>query len=277
MDYSDLFPAADYEFRMGIRRGDPAEFFRPGAEHDRVLAERRQWLREDPEAYMGVLPGGAALVDEAIRLFAEWQTLSGSEVGQVTSEPNPLRRLQALGERIEADLLFLAPGNSGQMEMLAGCVCFPSSWPPAEKLGRPMTMIHSPAPGLNENLGSQIDTFLARLRPGVAWLRSNWGLSASPELNQHPDRKLPRLTPEAKLEQAWLRVERQALVLLPASGGVLFALRIENEALDVLKRTAPDAAERLAHALRTMPDEIARYKGITTARESLIEQLRAGV
>ena len=159
------------------------------------------------------------------------------------------------------------------MEMLAGCVCFPSSWPPAEKLGRPMAEIHSPAPGLNSSLGNQIDTFLSRLRPGPAWLRSNWGLSASAELNQHPDRRLPRLTPELRLDQIWLRVERQALVLLPASGGVLFALRIENEPLDLLKEKAPEAALRLVQALKTMSEEIACYKGIASARDSLVEQL----
>lgn len=274
VDLSDLFPAADYEFRMGIRRGEPAEFFRASALHESILTERRHWLAETPEAYMGVLPGGAALIDEAIAFFGEWGTLSGAELQFVSGAPEPLRRLQRLGERIEADLLFLAPGKSGQMEMLAGCVCFPSSWPPAEKFGRPMAEIHSPAPGLNSSLGSQIDTFLSRLRPGPAWLRSNWGLSASAELNQHPDRSLPRLTPELRLDQIWLRVERQALVLLPASGGMLFALQIENESLDLLKGEAPEAALRLVHALETMPEEIARYKGIALVRESVIQQLR---
>ena len=34
---------------------------------------------------------------------------------------------------------------------------------------------------------------LARMKPGISWERINWGLSRSPELNQHPSRKLPRL------------------------------------------------------------------------------------
>ena len=54
---------------MGIRRGEPAEFFRASEEGEKVLAERRHWLSENPEAYMGVLPGGEALVGEAIALF----------------------------------------------------------------------------------------------------------------------------------------------------------------------------------------------------------------
>ncbi|RYD65629.1 MAG: DUF3445 domain-containing protein [Verrucomicrobiaceae bacterium] len=273
VDLSDLFPAADYEFRMGIRRGEPAEFFRASKEREQVLAERCRWLTESPEDYRGVLPGGQALVAEAIGFLIEWGAITEEESWMIRREPDPEWRLRALGERVESDMLFLAPGKSGQMELLAGCVCFPSSWALAEKLGRPMTEIHSAAPGLNSSLGNQIDTFLTRLRPGTAWLRSNWGLSASAELNQHPDRRLPRLTEECRLEEAWLRIERQALVLLPASGGVLFALRIETGPLDVLKRESPENARRLAHSLHTMPEEIARYKGLALARAPLIEQL----
>ena len=95
-----------------------------------------------------------------------------------------------------------------------------------------MEFIHGPVPGLNAQLGRSIDTFLAKLTPGAAWLRHNWGLSRSPELNQHPSRPLPRLDDSAALADAWLRVEQQALMALPASGGVLFAIRIAMHPLD---------------------------------------------
>ena len=77
----------------------------------------------------------------------------------------------------------------------ARAVCFPSSWRPEEKNGLPVHAIHSPVPTLNKNLGARIDKFLANLEPGKAWERSNWGLSRSAELNQHPTRDIPRLTP----------------------------------------------------------------------------------
>lgn len=260
---------------MGIRRGNPVDFFGASRECATVLAERRHWLNDNPEAYLGVLPGGETLVDEFLSLSEEWQMLPAEERQLLKKERDPLRRLQKLSERVEPDLLFLAPGQSGQMELLAGAVCFPSAWRLSEKLGRPMAAIHGPAPGLNSSLGNQIDVFLSRLRPGVAWLRSNWGLSASAELNQHPDRRLPRLSPELTLDQVWLRVERQALLLLPSGGGIFFGLRIETEPLDAIKRESPEAAGRLAHALSTMPETIAQYKGIATARESLVAQLRS--
>src|SRR5690606_3014151 len=140
----------------------------------------------------------------------------------------PWARLLRLGAALEPDILLLSPGPGGRRILQALCVCFPSSWTPTEKLGRAMDFIHEPAPGLNQSLGAQIDTFLSRLQPGVGWLRSNWGLSASPERNQHPARKLARLFEGSTLDATWLRVERQCLMALPAAGGVLFGIRIHS-------------------------------------------------
>ena len=76
---------------------------------------------------------------------------------------------------MEPDILFLVPSDeSGEFRLVAGCVCFPSSWRLAEKLGKPLTAIHGPVPGLNEQLGAPITQFLRRLEPGIAWRRENW-------------------------------------------------------------------------------------------------------
>ena len=106
----------------------------------------------------------------------------------------------------------------------------------------------------------------------MAWLRHNWGLSRSPELNQHPSRPLPRLDKSVTLADVWLRVEQQALVSLPASGGVLFGIRISMHLLAEVKQDATTAG-RLARALRTMPAAVAAYKGLATARECVADLL----
>lgn len=277
VDLSDLFPDQSYDFRIGLRRGEPAAFFQPRQDRS-VLEQRRRAIEENPGACLGLLHGGELLVEEAIECFAAWAVLSQEDRAHLAGEPASFHRLRVLGEKVEPDLLLLAPRLDGRMHLLAQCVCFPSSWFPAEKLGRPMDLIHEPAPGLNHTLGAQIDVFLARIRPGAAWLRSNWGLSASPELNQRPDRKLPRLTPELSLQEVWLRVERQALVSLPKSSGVLFGIRIQSERLSSLVEQSPAAAAGLARAIRTMPEDVARYKGIAVARVHLLSELdRHGV
>lgn len=268
VEYDDLFPHVPYEFRIGLRREEPSLFFRGSREAERVCAERRHWLNQTPEECLGVVEGGDALVEATAELFTSWGLVSRN-AGLAGAS-----LLAEVSGQIEPDLLLLAPGKDGRMRLLAGCVCFPSSWRLAEKLGRAMESIHEPVPGLNNALSTQVETFLTRLKPGFAWLRQNWGLSASGELNQHPARGLPRLNEDATLETTWLRVERQALLSLD-DRGVLFGIRIETEPVAVMKETAPEMARRFAAALRSLTPELAAYKGIASARESLARLLEA--
>ena len=136
-------------------------------------------------------------------------------------------------------------------------------------MGRPLEEIHSVVPGLNTQLSRTILGFLGKMAPGVSWLRANWGLSRSAELNQHPARKLPRLDASVDADEVWLRVEWQSLVALPANRGVLFGMRIQVLSLAQVKED-PAVAEGLRRALRTMPEQMAAYKGIAAARERIV-------
>ncbi len=187
---------------------------------------------------------------------------------------------------VEADLLWLTLPHEAELaskyspthaasntsRLVAGAVAFPSSWAPETKLGLSLRDIHGVVPELNKDLADPIDGFLSRLRPGVTWLRANWGLSASSERNQHPERGLPRLQAPLRAENTWVRIEHQALTVLPASGAILFGIRIENISVAAL---AQDASSRdgLARALRTMPEPMARYKGLAAVREELLALL----
>ena len=110
------------------------------------------------------------------------------------------------------------------------------------------------------------------MTPDIASLRANWGLSRSPELNLHPKREVPRLDASVTIEEVWLRVEHQALIALPRTGGVLFGIRVVVHPLAEVKRDA-EAARGLRRALQTMPEPMAVYKGIAAARDRLIEIL----
>jgi hypothetical protein len=83
---------------------------------------------------------------------------------------------------------------------------------------------------------------------------------------------LPGLTPEVDLASVWFRVERQALVALPETGGILFGIRLEVVSLAKLRENRK-ARDGLLKALKTMPPEIADYKNLTPARQRLIELL----
>ena len=238
------------------------------AEHDVLIAERKRWLNCDSQKSSVLLPEGGALLDECIALASEWGTISSEQHAELATIETTRERCTRFGEMWEPDFLLLQPDTTGSFRLVAGCVCFPSSWNLAEKVGHPLDFIHGPVPGLNASLGRNIDSFLAKLAPATAWLRHNWGLSRSSEPNQHPSRMLPRLDSTVTLSEVWLRVEHQALFALPQSRGILFGIRVRMHSLAVLQGDQK-IAQRLTRALRTMPEEVAAYKGLATARERI--------
>jgi dimethylamine monooxygenase subunit A len=273
MSLAALFPDEDYRFHMRLQRGRPEDFFKATPEHGRLIAERRHWLQSDPESYTACLPECGPLLDETIELLHACRVFSDAEESPGAVKRSVSQRCVSFGEILEPDFLLLKAGEDGGFKLLGGCVCFPSSWSLAEKIGHPLEFIHGAVPGLNAEIGPSIQSFLAKLSPGIAWQRHNWGLSGSPELNQHPQRKLPRLEPSLRIHEVWLRVEHQALVALPRTGGILFGIRIAIHPLASVKADAV-VAPRLLRALRTMPEEMAAYKNIATARGAIVEMLR---
>ncbi len=274
MTLGDLLPDQDYRFSFRFERAAPGGFFRPTPGHDELVAQRRHWLNTTPERHAALLAEGVPLLDEAIDLARAWATVAPDFPSTSNGPEQRWSRCLALGTIWEPDFLLLKTDPGHAARLVAGIVCFPSSWSLEEKIGHPIAAIHGVVPGLNDALGSQIDSFLAKLRPGMAWLRHNWGLSRSAELNQHPARGLPRLDPDVKPEEVWLRVEHQALVALPQTNGTLFGIRIAIHPLSEIRENHL-LASGLARALRTMPEAVVAYKGLVTVRQPLIAFLES--
>lgn len=268
---SELFPDTDYRFQMRFKRGAIAGFFSPSPQGRNVLAERGRWLDRAVSDCVALSPETEPALQETFGMLSDAGLLPVMQAER--KHANSLQLLVEMGRRLEPDILFLMPsGESGEFHLAAGCVCFPSSWCLAEKIGKPLTAIHGPVPGLNEQLGAPIGQFLRRLEPGIAWRRENWGLSRSRELNQHPDRQIPRLDASVGLDEAWFRVERQALISLPQSGCVLFGIRVEVYPLEDVKADS-FARNGLRRALESMPEPVAEYKGLNSARTRIIALL----
>ncbi len=272
MDLDALFPGGAHRFHLTLRRGAPEEFFGRQDPSGDVLRERAAWLEQNPACYAAAQPEAGAVVDEFLATCRDWGTRCAAAAAAV---PGPdgsdgTRRMAAIGRAFEPDVLLLRRGEDGDFRLVAGALCFPTGWALGEKLGRTLDGIHGVVPGLNPALAGTIRQFLERLRPGVAFLRDNWGISASPDRNQHPARGLAAPAARADLTRLWLRVEHQALVALPASSGVLFGIRIVQHRLDGLGR---EAAIRLAAALRDMPEDLAAYKRLSAVRADLVHRL----
>lgn len=265
-ELASLFAEDRYEFQMRMRRRGVADYFRAPAGAVGAIAERRRWLEGAPQRYFAFSSEAEDCAREAIALL--------SEAGAVHLPPGSVNlddrgSFLEVSRQLDLDLVLLRPNDMGDLVMVAGSVCFASSWSLEEKMGRSLLEIHAPVPGLNDRLGPSIAQFLKRMSPGAAWCRENWGLSASPELNQHPSRSLPRLTEGVAMDGVWLRVERQALVALPKTGCVLFAIRVEVSLLSEVA-SHPECRTGLRRALETMPEPVAHYKGLSAVRKRLM-------
>ena len=256
MALADLFPVGDYRFHLTVRRGEPGDFFRPSDSSGRLLSERARWLATDPARYAALQPEGEAAFAEFVAQCNAWQIATAGDV-------------QGLGGKLEPDYLLLTPDVRGEFRLRGGALCFPTGWALEEKLGHPLDFIHGVVPGLNAALATPIRQFLAKLKPGAAFLRDNWGLAATDELNLHPARGLPAPDLPAAPDRLWLRVEHQALVALPKSGGVVFGLRIALHRLDAVARDAA-AAAGLRRALLSMPPAVVAYKRLERVRDEVV-------
>ncbi len=250
---------------MGLARHDSVENYF-AVENVEVLYERQRWLTEDFELYADMQPVCEPILEETL----QFATSIGTRL--VAHESTSHDGLRVLGESWEPDFAWMFPGDDGIHRLVGGVVCFPSSWALGDKLGRPMSEVHAPVPGLNESLGRQIETFLRKLEPGAVWRRENWGLSRDANRNHHTAKHRRRLDATVTINEVWVRLEHQLLLKLPRTHGVLFGIRVEIVPLcDVI--AIPHAAARMARLLATMSESAANYKGLLSSRESVVKML----
>ena len=248
---AELFPDGDYRFHLTLKRCEPREFFAARDASGAVLAERRRWIAAEPACYAALQPEGEPLLAEFDALCAGWGLLETRRPRRVSPDAGEGARasadvLREFGGSLEPDILFLSPDAQGDLCLRGGALVFPTGWALTEKIGQSLDAIHGVVPGLNPAMGAAIRQFLARLKPGAAFLRDNWGLATTDELNLHPARALAAPAPPVALERLWLRVEHQALVALPETGGVLFGIRIALHRLDTIAGTPAAAGLRRA-------------------------------
>lgn len=254
-----LFSSDEFSWAFRMRAGDAEAFFAPQNKNGRLLAEKRKWLDAQPERYAAVTPTGEALVRSLWEMAAGW--------GHVAEPVTGDRDLVRLAMDWEPDVMLM---DRETMSMVAGCVCMPSSWSLHHTMGRTIDAIHGLVPQLNSQIGGKIDRFLRQLQPGKAFCRENWGFTRSGELNYHPELKRRPLDESVTLDEVFLRVEHQLFTAI--QGGVLMGIRIENCPLSDLAAD-PEIWRNVAEKIRTMPDEVAAYKSMLSAREAILLEM----
>ena len=251
-----LFEGDSFAFRFHLRPGRTGWLER-GEPGPGVLKERRQLLTEKRDEVF-------VWTEAADRL---WHDVEGVLDGALTrSIPagTPRERALEVSRRWAPDFVLLERGADGFV-FAGGSVCFPSGWDPREKLGKGLAEVHAPVPGLNRELGPRIARFLDQLEPGRVYERENWGLAASGALDLHPSRGRARLTGSGP-ESAWFRLEEQAFLRCGPDGRtLLFLIHVRAWPLRELL-AATGSGEAFWRMLRTLPPEVARYKGLAGFR-----------
>ena len=251
---------ADWFDELDLHAGPPeAAMGTRALEADRWLLVDDDWLaqREASRRLLGarraevLAPGAAEAAEELGARIDAW--LAARHPGLVDdahlAEPDPLA---AAAMRVAEDLCVLTPGADGWV-LAAGCVCFPSYWRLADKVGRPLLDVHEPVPGYAGRLAGRVDAFLGRLRPGQGVWRRNWSIHDDPALFA------PVHGPPAG-DDRWLRTEYQTLVRLERTEAVVFTIRTQQVPLSALA-SRPDRCAALAGALRAWTPAQRAYKG----------------
>ncbi len=243
---------------MGLSRADEAGWLDVDDQRDVELAERHRLLAERHDDVFAARPGTGAAGAEVHTLIRAWLARHRPEVALPAPPTREIHPLEAAGRLTQEDLCLMVE-RDGAHHLDAACLCFPSHWRLADKIGRPAAELHAPVPGYADELSARVDRYLDRLRPGVIGRRRNWSVHDSPTLFAPipPERPVP--VPAAEVaERLWLRSERQTLRRLPASGAVLFTIKVQQAPLAVLAHR-PEVAGRLAARIRAKPPERTAY------------------
>lgn len=256
---------------MGTSRVDEASWLLPDDDREGEVAERHRLLRDCHDEVFAALPGTEAAGREALDLVLGWEAAHRPDLA-VEPVADVAHPLEAAGRRTQEDLVLMVPRHGGH-HLDAAVLCFPSHWRLADKLGRSSSAIHEPVPGYAVDLDAKVGRFLDRLRPGVVVARRNHSVHESPVLFA-PQRPPARsLAGDEVGEGLWLRSERQTLRLLPASGAVLFTIRVQQAPFAALAG-APEVAGRLADRLDAQPAALSDMNGVAPHLPVVVPWLR---
>lgn len=274
-------------FQIGLRPLDVAEWIDVDGELAAYLAEKRRVATLHSAETFAAEPGTEAAQGEVLSLLVEHlpqrfpaiygrvgETMRIGAEGLVRLDAAPALLTAAM--LVQEDLVLMRQGEGG-WRLAAASLSFPSSWRLGDKFGRPMHEVHGPVPGFNagtRNAG-MIERMFDNMRPEMPAIRWNWSLFSDPELFHPQSAHPPGPRFGARAESAFLRVERQTLRKLPASGDILFTIRIYVDPLAALERHSDGIgiAQAMIGQLRDMSEEQADYKGLAADRALLIARL----
>ncbi|HVN01590.1 MAG TPA: heme-dependent oxidative N-demethylase subunit alpha family protein [Caulobacteraceae bacterium] len=205
----------------------------PAARKDPLFAARRDLVWAETE---GSRPGQA-------------EVLALIEAAGAKIEPGPdLPPLYAAARAVPDDLC-LMERREGDWRLTALSLSAGTFFTAAEVIGKPLASLHAPVPGFGARFLARVARIFDALQPDAVLERRNWTVMAGDDLHAPEGaavrERIASITPEAAARALFVRVERQTIRKLPATGGVLFTIRVWRHPLAALDA---DPARRAAFA-----------------------------
>ena len=255
LDEIDLDPSTPW-LRMGTTALGNEPWLVVDERRDEELALKRHLYETDPGSVYAALDGTAGAAAEVLGLV----------LVAVGGEPEPGRPpLADAGLRVQEDLCVVRR-RADTWCLDAASLSFPSRWRLAEKLGRPLAAVHGPVPGYPTVLARRVDQLLDRLGPRPV-RRRNWFVHPDGALHQPaPPPGGDPVVPRARCaDDLFVRSERQTLRRLPASGAVLFTIRVQQAPLATLLADAARAEAFRRYLHEADPADLA-HRGLAPAQ-----------
>ncbi|CAK7265466.1 hypothetical protein SEPCBS119000_001526 [Sporothrix epigloea] len=275
-----------YHVTMGLRTVTADEWIELDSDYPKYHAKRTARLAEradkcvhtDPSAWDAAIE----LLDEMARYLPEryptlfrrtavgLDNLWSGESFDFVRRPLLEDPMAIAARLVQDDLAIMVEGEDGRYYLRAGAILLAGFWRLSDKLGMPLEEIHTSGdvPQYNEKLQRGMSNFFTRLRCGQTYCRNNYfiqvddDLAWSGSIGAEDDEVVSWSTAEKDraVEHHWFRSERQSLRRLPKSKAVIFTIRTYFHPVTELVQE-DYVPGRLASAVRSWGDDVAKYKG----------------
>lgn len=292
------FKHGPYYITMGLRTMKWDEWIELDNQFLKFHADKAQRIKERgakccktaPEAF----DGAVELIEEFCDYLPErypslfrktpvgMDNLYTGESFNIVERPLAEDPMQMAARMVQDDLAVMFEKPDGQYYLLAGAILLAGFWRLEDKFGMPLSEIHTSGdvPGFKEKLEKGMMNFFRRVQPNAPVLRNNYffqvddNLAWSTSIGSEDQKGGGWFTAEKDkpIQHHWFRSERQSLRRLPRSGGVVFTIRTYFHPIIEIANQ-PYVPGRLASAVRSWGDDVAKYKGRAMYQDVLLKYL----
>jgi hypothetical protein len=192
--------------------------------------------------------------------------------------------MQLCARLVQDDLAIMFEREDEQYYLLAGAILLAGFWRLEDKFGMSLSKIHTTGdvPGYKRKLEKGMMNFFRRVQPEKPVVRNNyfiqvddglaWSDSIGSEDGQVGNFGWDTAEKDRIIKHHWFRSERQSLRRLPRSGVVVYTIRTYFHPV-VEMAEEQYVPGRLANAVRSWGDDVAKYKGRERYGDVLLEYL----